>query len=277
MVKLVDCGNTVKVTRCSLPKTEQRIKILDGDHYQDLLTGEIKEIEHAETKAGTLASVRRAFGRLKDLVNTNYSSPENVVLLTLTYAQNMQDQSCISGDMAYFFRKLRAFLSLPFEYIYVKETQGRGAWHMHIILFFESPAPVLSPRACDVVWGLGMTDWRNFSGDINNLGQYLSARLVNHGETDKKGLRILNYPAGMHIYARSRGIKDPVYYDMPDDLALEFLQARNSVLRTGITDSILLSCDMTVEYSRYLFTVDPLTGCAGFDNSRYVNYRRTSY
>lgn len=282
MVKVIDCGNTVKVTSCTIPLDGQKVKRLDKDHYEILATGEVLEYEHNETKAGTLQSVRRAFGRLRDLVNSNYTAPENVVLLTLTYAENMKEHERISEDMRHFWRRLKRYSfdrlgKLPhFEYIYVRETQGRGAWHMHCILFFDIKAPRLPRRSVNDVWGMGYTDWVNFKGDINNLGQYLSARLVNHGSWDKKGLRILNYPAGMHIYERSKGIKDPVFYEMPLEEAERFIQERKGVLRSGITDSIMIDCDKTVEYSRYLYTVNHSNGCA-VDNARYVKWLRTSY
>lgn len=279
-VKVVDCGHTVKLVQTVMPSdaAKTRIKKLDADHVMNLDTGEVIEVSHNDTKAGTITSVRKSFARLKDLINCNYVAPEYVVLLTLTYAENMTDSSRVKDDMRLFFRRFKRLGFPSFEYIYVKETQGRGAWHMHVILFFSEPAPVLDRRDARVAkaWGHGYTDWVNFEGDINNLGTYLTARLVNHGAQDKKARRILNYPAGTHIYARSRGIKDPVYYEMPVQDALEFVSLRNGIKRVDTTDDYLVNWSMTVQVTRQLYTVSP-RGCADAskpDILGYVNLSR---
>lgn len=213
-LKAIDCGNTVVYRHCPFePPTEARIKRIDADHYVVKSTAELRRYSpRSETKGDNLHSVHQSFNRLKSVINANVRGNERVRFLTLTYAENMTDNKRISRDMAYFFKKLKAIYG-PMEYLYVKERQARGAWHMHCVLFFDGPAPYMPNTEDDHpvrdAWGHGFVNVQGFSGDINNLGNYLCAYLTDDDQLGKKGARLANYESGIRLYNCSRGISRP--------------------------------------------------------------------
>lgn len=213
-IKAIDCGSTVIFRHCPFePATEPRIERLDERHYVVRSTREVRRYaERSERKGDNLRSVRQSFNRLKSLINANASSPESVRYVTLTYAENMTDNSKISRHMESFFRRMRGLYG-PFEYIYVKERQGRGAWHMHCVLLFDGPAPYMPNTEADHpvrdAWGRGFVNVRGFDGDVNNLGNYLCAYLTDDAESSKKGARLANYESGVRLYNCSRGVCRP--------------------------------------------------------------------
>ena len=58
-------------------------------------------------------------------------------------------------------------------------------------------------------WGHGFVNVQGFSGDINNLGNYLCAYLTDDEATGKKGARLANYESGIRLWNCSRGISRP--------------------------------------------------------------------
>lgn len=214
-IKAVDCGSTVIFRHCPFePSEESRIEKLDDRHYLVKSTREVRRYsERSEVKGDNLRSVRQSFNRLKSLINANAASPESVRYVTLTYAENMTDNSRISRDLRGFFRRMRALFG-PFEYIYVKERQARGAWHMHCVLLFEGPAPFMPNTEDDHpvrdAWGHGFVNVKGFDGDVNNLGNYLCAYLTDDDQSSKKGARLANYESGVRLYNCSKGVCRPV-------------------------------------------------------------------
>lgn len=128
-IKLVDCRHTAHVTLCQhTPPTEPRIDRINDDFYYVRSTSEIRPYQHGETgtKSDHMRSIKRAFNSLKKLINCNYDTPEHVRFITLTYADNMQDNSRISGDWRRFVRRMQGAYG-RFRWLYVKEQQARGA------------------------------------------------------------------------------------------------------------------------------------------------------
>lgn len=212
--KLTDCRNTVLITRCPfVPPDEPRsIRINEWFYYVPSCEEVRQYRDRSQTKGDNLESVRKSFNRLKAIINCNYSSPLNVKYITLTYAENMTDNKRISRDLRYFFRNMKRRYG-DFEYIYTKEKQARGAWHVHMIMFFEHEAPYMANNEEDHpvrdAWGHGFVNVQGFEGDINNLGNYLCAYLTDDKETSKKGARLKNYESGIRLYNCSKGIKRP--------------------------------------------------------------------
>lgn len=141
-IAVTDCRNTIIVTHESVaPPDEARIEKVDELHYRVKSTGEMLEYkERSETKGDNHESALKSFARLKSVINCNYECPSWCKYVTLTYRQNMTDNKRISRDLQKFFRKMHRKYG-DFEYIYVKEQQSRGAWHVHMVLFFSQEAP----------------------------------------------------------------------------------------------------------------------------------------
>lgn len=209
-IKAIDCGNSVVFRHCPfVPSPESRIEVVNRDWYVVKATRELRRFApRSEVKGDNLRSVRQSFNRLKSLINANVDGNEGVRFVTLTYAENMCDNSRISSDMRQFFKRMRKMFG-PLEYIYVKERQGRGAWHMHCVLFYPGEAPYMPNADVAAAWGHGFVNVKGFRGQINNLGNYLCAYLTDDSESSKKGARLANYEAGIRLFNCSRGVRRP--------------------------------------------------------------------
>lgn len=246
--KMTDCRNTVLITRCPfVPPTEPRAIKINDDFYYVPSHKELRPYrKRSMTKGDNLDSVRKSFNRLKAVINCNYDSPLNVRYITLTYAENMQDNKRISNDLRYFFRNMKRRYG-EFEYIYTKEKQARGAWHIHMILFFDREAPYM-PNTKDNhpirdAWGHGFVNVQGFEGDINNLGNYLCAYLTDDKATSKKGARLQNYESGIRLYNCSKGIKRPTISAITHYDYLDFVSDSENTLISE-TESYIVDSDM---------------------------------
>lgn len=242
-IKVVDCRNTVMVTHMNhRPQDEARYERIDDETYRVVSTGEVRRYgERSEVKGDCRKSVLQSFNRLKMLINCNYEKPSSCRFVTLTYAENMTDNSRISKDMERFWSRMRDLFGRGFEYIYVKEKQGRGAWHVHAILFFDGRAPFMPNDVVAQAWGRGFVNVQGFDDNINNLGNYLCAYLTDGERNTKKGVRLDNYEAGIRLYNCSQGIRRPVvrevdyfeYADMVMSGDLVMLSDREAEIETG--------------------------------------------
>lgn len=240
-IKYVDCRHTAHVTLCQhVPPSEPRIARVNHDFYYVYSTEEFRPYEHGRTgtKQDHERSVKRAFNNLKKLINCNYETPECVRFFTLTYAENMQDNARISDDWRQFVRRCRKRYG-KFRYLYVKEKQARGAWHLHGFFFFDGPAPYMDNAEVRAMWGQGFVTITAVRNDVNNLGNYLCAYLTDDEKTHKKGARLMNYEAGVRLYNCSRDIRRPTqrvisfeeYTRFVDMDEVEELSSRDSVVR----------------------------------------------
>jgi hypothetical protein len=125
----------------------------------------------------------------------------------------MMDYNQLYADFKKWYMKLKYYCKgHTLDYITVAEPQGRGAWHMHVMLksdkfLFLDNQTVIAP-----MWGHGMTDTQRLKSD--DVGRYYVAYFTDlFGEfgttAQKKGGRLPLYPVGMKFYRCSRGIKRP--------------------------------------------------------------------
>lgn len=221
---------------------------IDKDHYVDTRTGEVFEYQHIENRAESTRSIRNTLARIRAIVNTNVTNPDNVLWVTLTYRENMTDTERLYSDFKRYMMRLRRWCikngyEVP-EYITVQEPQGRGAWHVHEFLIWDTKAPYIDNNTVmQQLWGQGFTKTKALH-DCDNVGAYFSAYLgdmpledverlpeaekekaLSHStildkefqdEQDRtktkkfvKGGRLYLYPPGMNIIRTSRGIKQP--------------------------------------------------------------------
>jgi len=221
---------------------------IDADHYIFIETGEIREFVHLENRADDLNSVRASLGKLRDYLNTNIVDVSNCRWVTLTYAENMTDTKRLYNDFRKFNQRMRYDIG-HYEYIVAYEPQGRGAWHMHMVMIFDHKAPFIEAKHMADIWKLGTNVTVKRLDDVDNVGAYLTGYLGDMEVDDKnfpvqlldgvpspingtikevtftdetgqqktkkfiKGARLHLYPPGFNLYSCSKGIKKPeVYY-----------------------------------------------------------------
>lgn len=159
---------------------EITIEKLDADSYVDLRTGEVKEFQHTASRAEDKASVAQSLRNLRDIINANLTDPETALWVTLTYRENMRDPQRLYEDYHAFIKRFRRYLKKhghpPVEYIAAAEPQGRGAWHLHVLLLFSEKAPFIPNAHMAKLWGQGHTKTKSLKG-VDNPGLYLTAYL----------------------------------------------------------------------------------------------------
>lgn len=207
-------------------KPAQGVKKLDKEHYLVLATGEVKEYQLSDKKQ--VESLRKTFAYLRRLINTNFSGRNNELFLTLTYAQNMQDAEKLYIDFKNFFKRLRYHDKREFAYIAIAEPQGRGAWHLHVLLkAMDGQYLYMDNRVMSDLWGHGWTETKRLEANNDNLGAYFVAYFTNTEEGHpgliadtkkakqyKKGGRLKYYPKDFKFFRTSRNIKRPVVEDV---------------------------------------------------------------
>ena len=199
--------------------------------------GEIKECNHIENRSQNLKQVKRSLKRLRDYINYNITDVNKCKWITLTYKDNMQDTKQLYNDFRKFIKRLKyKFSNYKIEYIVAMEPQGRGAWHCHLLLIFNTVVPFISNKIISDLWGHGFTKTSKLD-DIDNIGAYLTAYLGDIELNDNslknlvcdnnvsefsikevnskkfiKGGRLYLYPPKFNLYRISRGIKKPPVY-----------------------------------------------------------------
>lgn len=174
------CGNVIEVRHSAHGPPEITIQKLNEDEYIDLRTGAIELFQHAASRAEDKASVAQSLRNLRDIINSNLTAPETALWVTLTYRENMRDTQRLYEDFHSFIKRFRRYLKReghpPAEYIAAAEPQGRGAWHLHVLLLFPEKAPFIPNAHMATLWGHGFTKTQSLKG-VDNPGLYLTAYL----------------------------------------------------------------------------------------------------
>lgn len=259
--KITTAGDIIELSTISHYDPRPHIKKIDKNTYVVLRTGEIRNFNHDSNRNKSMAET---FSKIRNLINANLTSEttQNALWVTLTYAENMTDTNRLYDDFKKFMLRFRYYCMknsiAPFEYITVVEPQARGAWHHHVLLIWDSPAPFIPNSDIATVWGHGFTKTKSLTRNITNIGAYLTAYLTDidlsaddaqevladmtltgansHLKTLKdkkflKGGRIHLYPKNMRIFRHSRGVKPPKIERSDRQTALDMIDAYNAELK----------------------------------------------
>jgi len=176
-------GDNYITIRHMQKEVKTHVRRIDKDRYQVLKTGEVKEYNRMskENKQNARRSaLNRTFGELRGLIRTNFVSEgengENSQLfITLTYAENMQDEKRLYSDFQNFIDALKyAYSEHKFLYIAVMEPQGRGAWHVHLLLRSMNQKWLwIDKERVSTIWKKGYTTTSRLKCD--DVGSYFTA------------------------------------------------------------------------------------------------------
>jgi len=236
IVTVTPMNHLTEIQHMKKMNNKATIKKIDKDNYIDLSTGEIKAYKHIENRSESYNSLRQTFKKIRYLVNNNFTGKRNELFVTLTYKENMTDNKRLYTDTKNFMKKIRYKYkkTTDIDYLSIVEPQGRGAWHVHMLIRFNRLNSVFVPfNEISEMWGHGDVTVDRLDG-IDNIGAYLSAYLADvelteenlsvafreeskvvekelDGEKKKfiKGGRLHMYPPGMNLYRKSKGIEFP--------------------------------------------------------------------
>jgi hypothetical protein len=253
-VKVTEMGNIVEVQYMSRRNSKQTIQMLPGgEHFVICATGEIKDIEHHNTRKDNRKGLYKTFANARAVINTNVTDVSKVRWCTLTYAENMTNAKRLYEDFKKFNQRFQYYCKQhdygkP-EYIVMMEPQGRGAWHAHLLYIWQDmKAPYISNEDFRKLWGHGFVRIKKLD-NVDNVGAYLTAylgdmeineidnkldyigsecKVIEMDEDGKKvkkafvkGARLDLYPSNFNMIRCSRGIKRPVSEMMSQDAAKE--------------------------------------------------------
>lgn len=213
-----------------------------GEHFVICATGEIKDIEHHNTRKDNKKGLYKTFANARGLINANVTDVSKVRWCTLTYADNMTDTKKLYQDFMLFNKRFQYYCkskgySKP-EYIVMMEPQGRGAWHAHLLYIWQDmKAPFISNQEFRDMWSYGFVRIKKLD-NVDNVGAYLTAYLgdmeideagaedlvgkefkvveVEDAAGNKvkksiiKGARLDLYPVNFNMLRYSRGCKKPI-------------------------------------------------------------------
>lgn len=179
-------GDTYATVSHVKNKVQCHAKRIDLFHYQNVKTGEIKMYEtltREEAERVRIRSMKRAFGELTGLIRTNFtnakeyggmSTAHNQKFIMLSYRENMTDEQRLYIDFKYFIDRLEYEYPHDYEYISVVEPQGRGAWHIHLMLKASDVSEFwIDKEKLTKIWGHGATQIQELKS--NDVGAYYTA------------------------------------------------------------------------------------------------------
>ena len=241
-VKVTEMGNVIEVQYMSRRNCKQTIQMLPGgEHFMICSTGEIKDVEHHDTRKDNKKGLYKTFANARAMINANVTNVDMCRWCTLTYAENMTDTKKLYKDFQKFNQRFQYYCknkgySRP-EYIVMMEPQGRGAWHAHLLYIWQDmKAPYISNEEFRTLWRHGFVKIKKLD-NVDNVGAYLTAYLGDMeleevgienaiGEKCKiveieedgciqkkaivKGARLHFYPSNFNMLRYSRGCKKPV-------------------------------------------------------------------
>ncbi|MGL4567178.1 MAG: rolling circle replication-associated protein [Fusobacteriaceae bacterium] len=188
--KLIKCGNVWELYDYEFPIIVGGSKSTNGGRHNECVDEKEKQ-RHRET---AIARQRKVIRRL---VNTNMT--ERSSFLTLTFAENLIDETKAKLELKKFFMRLRYnYPELKHDYLAVWERQKRGAVHFHIILF---DVPKIPLKVLNKLWGHGFVKINKIKG-IDNVGAYVCKYLSKDLDSDEK--------KSSRRYTTSRGLKEPL-------------------------------------------------------------------
>ena len=241
-VKVTSMGNVIEVQYMEHRNIKQTVQMLPGgEQFLICSTGEIKDVEHHNTRKDNKKGLYKTFAKCRGIINANVTDVDKVRWCTLTYKENMTDPKRLYSDFEKFNKKFQYYCkkkgySKP-EYIVMMEPQGRGAWHAHLLYVWQDmKAPYIANKDFRELWGHGFVKIKKLD-NVDNVGAYLTAYLgdmeINemdvsqavgkqckivevdeNGEKVKKaivkGARLDLYPANFNMLRYSRGCKKPI-------------------------------------------------------------------
>lgn len=188
LVKFTRMGNISKILSLTHKNNKCSIKKINKDEYIYLDTGEILKCNHIENRSQNINTVRYSISNLRNLINNNFTGGKNELWVTLTFGKyKIYNPKDLYPIFKKFIQRLRYnFKELNLDYIYVPEPHEKGDWHIHLLLKADKPLYIENSKLNEI-WSYGFVKVNRLK-DIDNIGAYVSAYLINikDGEKTKK-------------------------------------------------------------------------------------------
>jgi len=154
----------------------------------------------SERRSDNISRARNTLIR-RVLANSTRNKP---LFLTLTYASNMQDRDKAVSDFARFVRSVRRLYG-KLDYVYVLETQARGAWHIHVLVFNRDYMRIEPLR---LLWQMNIQEDARVNIKSTNDSKHVAFYISKYLGKDAS----LTYK---RAYSASRGLASPIEHCYP--------------------------------------------------------------
>lgn len=265
-VKVTEMGNVIEVQYMSKRNFKQTIQMLQGgEQYVICATGEVKDVEHHNTRKDNKKGLYKTFANARAMINANVTDVSKVRWCTMTYKENMTDPKRLYMDFQQFNQRFQYYCKIhgyskP-EYIVMMEPQGRGAWHAHLLYIWQDmKAPFIPNEEFRELWGHGFVKIKKLD-NVDNVGAYLTAylgdmefdeiqendidgkkvKIVEVDENGKKvkkaivkGARLDLYPVNFNMLRYSRGCKKPIEEMMSQEEATKKVSAATKTFESAV-------------------------------------------
>ena len=106
------------------------IRKIDKNTYRNLITGQVLEYKHGNSRVDSIKNVAQSLKRLREIINTNVTDTKKCLWARLTYAENMTDHKRLYEDYRRFNMRFQRYLEKnklgKAEYIAVRGTTGKN-------------------------------------------------------------------------------------------------------------------------------------------------------
>ena len=199
-VTVINCGRYREIICCRQKIKNIATTKINQTQYIDNKTGEVKEYRTFQGKS--LENFKKSFKNIPRLINGYFDGNCTERFITLTYAIQMTNPYNLSNDFKKFIRKVERHYC-KCRYIYIKEPQENGSWHIHGVIKRLDERPFnISIDKVRSLWNLGYAVSVEIPYNISTIFSYFDI-----SEDDNKKARISYYPSQFNIYGYSRDMK----------------------------------------------------------------------
>mgnify|MGYP004536607459 FL=1 len=232
-VTLYKCGNYKEIVCCRQDTKPIQITKLTKNQYIDNNTGEIKEYHYTGNK--TLNNIRKQFKNIPRLIKGYFDGNNTERFITLTYSYIMSNPYCLSYDFKKFIRKIKRRYG-KCRYIYIKEPNRKGSWHIHSLIKRLDKNPFnITDEVLRKLWGNGYAVSVNIPYNINTLPYYFDVSV-----SKEKQERLKFYPSYLNIYGCSEDMKiekiNGIYKDLKPSEMTKIYDSENQYIMVNQED-----------------------------------------
>lgn len=232
-VTMYKCGNYQEIVCCRQDTKPIQITKLNKNQYIDNSTGELKEYHYSKYK--TLDNIKEQFKKIPRLIKGYFNGDNTERFITLTYSYIMNNPYLLPYDFKKFIRKINRRYG-KCRYIYIKEPNGKGSWHIHSIIKRLDGNPFhITDESLRGLWGNGYALSNKIPYNIYTLPYYFDITRY-----DDKKSRITYYPSYLQIYGCSEDMNiekiKGIYKDLKPSEMTKIYDSENQYIKVNKED-----------------------------------------
>ena len=174
---------------------------INSEHLSKQATNKIRDGTAKISSHKSMDSFKNSYKDLCRYIKGYFIGDISERHITLTYSSIMTDTTRLSNDFKAFFKKLKRRYG-QCTYIYVREPQKTGSWHLHcLIKRLDNKNFNISEEVVRKLWKHGYAVSVKKIYDIAGLCRYF-----NISNNKYKSNRIIFYPKDLRLFEHSRNI-----------------------------------------------------------------------